>query len=66
MKSKSLIRIDKASTALNPVAARSMTYVFSLISEHIFSIFTISSLDSASLFLLTTLGNFTFSLNFRG
>ena len=63
---KSLIRISKASTALIPFPARSKTYVFSLISEHVLSIFTISSLDSASLFLLTTFGSFIFNLNIRG
>ena len=63
---RSLIRIDNASTALKPVAANSITYVFNLISEHAFRIALTSSFDNASLLFLIALGIFTFSLNFLG
>jgi hypothetical protein len=64
--SKSFNLIDNASTALIPVEAKSITYVFNLISEQPFKILTMSFLSIASLFLLISFGNLTFILNFRG
>src|ERR671930_2363970 len=46
------MRTDNASTALNPPAAKNITYVFSRISEHAFKISITSSLHNASLFFL--------------
>jgi hypothetical protein len=58
--------MDNASTALNPPAARNITYVFKRISEHAIRMSVTSSLDNASSFFLTIFGDLTFSLNFLG
>src|SRR6476620_10962437 len=62
----SFIQIFNASTARIPFVVNSITYVFSLTSEQLFSISITSFFDIASLFLLTAFGNFTFNLNFLG
>jgi hypothetical protein len=64
--SRSTVLMDKASTALQPVLAKNITYVFSLIDEQEFNISAISSFDNACLLFRDALSSLTFSLNFLG